>query len=72
MSKTTYSHVPVSTPASRQKELDQMNANLAADGLSPDAADLALQRNYVAGTASVADLLKHAQDSALAASGASK
>jgi hypothetical protein len=51
----------MSTAAERQAHVTQMNANQSIEGLEPDAADKEIQAKYVAGTASIADLLKSAQ-----------
>jgi hypothetical protein len=61
----------MSNEKSRQQAVDQMNANQALEGLRPDAADVAIQRRYVEGTASIENLLRHASDFASENSGSS-
>jgi hypothetical protein len=52
----------MNTAKSRARAVEQMNANQAIEGFYPYDKDLLLQRVYVAGTASIDDLLNHASD----------
>lgn len=49
------------TATERARHVHQANANQAIEGLYPDAADKEIQARYIAGTASLADLLAHAK-----------
>lgn len=52
------------SPQKRADHLAQVNANCALDGQGPSAQDLQLQKEYVAGTKTVSDLLDHARQQA--------
>jgi len=49
------------TSTERARNLHQANANQAIEGFHPDETDKAIQAMYIAGTATLADLLAHAQ-----------
>lgn len=49
------------TAPERARHVYQANANQGIEGFQPDASDKAIQAKYIAGTATLADLLAHAQ-----------
>lgn len=49
-----------STSEQRRRYVAQMNAHYASEGIVTDAADRAVQARYIAGDASLHDLLLHA------------
>lgn len=49
------------TASERAKHVRQANANQAIEGFHPDEEDKQIQARYIAGTASIADLLAHAK-----------
>jgi dephospho-CoA kinase len=53
----------------RQRQVDQANANQSIESQLPDSSDKRIQDQFVAGTASVEDLLKHANDFVLEVTG---
>ncbi len=46
----------------RARQVAQMNANFAIEGFEPSPEDKALQAEYIEGTKTLGDLLKHARD----------
>lgn len=48
------------TTDQRRANVARMNASFAIEGFAPDAADRALQAQYIGGRASIDDLLQHA------------
>lgn len=52
----------MTTQAQRADHVRQANANQALEGLFPDANDREIQARYIAGTASLDDLLQHAKN----------
>lgn len=53
---------PPLTAEDRARHVAQANANQAIEGLTPSAEDKEIQQRYIDGTASIEDLLKHAND----------
>lgn len=49
------------TSQERAMHVRQANANQALEGLQPDAGDREIQARYIAGTATLTDLLDHAK-----------
>jgi hypothetical protein len=49
------------TPEERRRHVEQMRANFAIEDMHADSEDLAMQDRYIAGTASLADLLQYAR-----------
>lgn len=52
------------TAAERAAHVREANANAAIEGFHPDEEDKAMQARYIAGTASIADLLALAKKAA--------
>ncbi|WP_342616477.1 antitoxin VbhA family protein [Rhodoferax sp. GW822-FHT02A01] len=52
----------MTTMTERAEHVRQANANQALEGLKPDAQDLEIQAKYIEGTASLDDLLRHANN----------
>ncbi len=52
----------MTTKTERAEHVRQANANQALEGLRPDAQDLEIQARYIEGTASLDDLLQHAEN----------
>ena len=50
------------TQEERRQHVGQMCANFAIEDMHADADDMVMQERYIAGTASLADLLQHARD----------
>lgn len=50
----------MTTRDERAKAVEQVNANFRIEGFEPDAHDKALQAEYIAGEATVADMLRDA------------
>ena len=51
----------MTTSSERARHVQQANANQAIEGFQPDAADKEIQAQYIAGTATLTDLLAHAK-----------
>lgn len=51
----------------RKEDVEQMNANFAIEGFTPDETDKKLLKGYVDGTVTITDMLRHAHEYALQA-----
>lgn len=50
------------TRKKRQHDVEQMNANFAIEGFTPDETDKKLQEDYVNGAVTTDDMLRHAHE----------
>ncbi len=59
--------ITVTTTQQRTRAVAQTRANFALEGMLPDRGDLLMQERYIAGKATIADLLAHAKAFAMLA-----